>query len=138
MVIFPGNIFIAMIATALTELLGSLLYCPRYTAIYGKFEMINSSGFDDVDRRTKCPISLPSLHQECKFDFYTIPVNTGRKINVHKMFRRRPGRLLNVLCTFSLRPVSTEILVDLENFLYNKIFSNKPQIKSRKCNSFSA
>ena len=124
MVIFPGNIFIAMIATALTELLGSLLYCPRYTAIYGKFEMINSSGFDDVDRRTKCPISLPSLHQECKFDFYTIPVNTGRKINVHK--------------TFSLRPVSTGILVDLGNFLYNKIFSNKPQIKSRKCNSFSA
>ena len=124
MVIFPGNIFIAMIATALTESLGSLLHCPRYTAIYGKFEMINSSGFDDVDRRTKCPISLPSLHQECKFDFYTIPVNTGRKINVHK--------------TFSLRPVSTGILVDLGNFLYNKIFSNKPQIKSRKCNSFSA
>ena len=35
------------------------------------------------------------------------PVDTGRKLNVHKMFRRRPGRLLNVLCTFSLRPVST-------------------------------
>ena len=124
MVIFPRNIFIAMIATALTEPLGSLLYYPRYTAIYGKFEMINSSVFDDVDRRTKCPISLPSLHQEFKFDFYTSLRNTGRKINVHK--------------TFSLRPVFTGILVDLGNFLYNKIFSNKPQIKSRKCNSFSA
>ena len=35
------------------------------------------------------------------------PVDTGRKLNVHKTFRRRPGRLLNVLCTFNLRPVST-------------------------------
>ena len=34
------------------------------------------------------------------------PVDTGRKLNVHKTFRRRPGRLLNVLCTFNLRPVS--------------------------------
>ena len=36
------------------------------------------------------------------------PVDTGRKLNVHKTFRRRPGRLLNVLCTFNLCPVSTE------------------------------
>ena len=35
------------------------------------------------------------------------PVDTGRKLNVHKTFRRRPGRLLNVLCSFNLRPVST-------------------------------
>ena len=35
------------------------------------------------------------------------PVDTGRKLNVHEMFRRRPGRPLNVLCTFNLRPVST-------------------------------
>ena len=35
------------------------------------------------------------------------PVDTGRKLNVHKTFRRRRGRLLNVLCTFNLRPVST-------------------------------
>ena len=34
-------------------------------------------------------------------------VDTGCKLNVHKTFRRRPGRLLNVLCTFNLRPVST-------------------------------
>ena len=31
---------------------------------------------------------------------------TRRKLNVHKTFRRRPGRLLNGLCTFNLRPVS--------------------------------
>ena len=34
------------------------------------------------------------------------PVDTGRKLNVYKTFRRRPGSLLNVLCTFNLRPVS--------------------------------
>ena len=34
-------------------------------------------------------------------------VDTGRKLNVHKTFRRRTGRLLNVLCTFHLRHVST-------------------------------
>ena len=40
------------------------------------------------------------------------PVDTGRKLNVHKTLRRRPGRpgrLLNVLCTFNLRPVSRGI-----------------------------
>ena len=36
------------------------------------------------------------------------PVDTGRKLKVHKTFRRRPRRLLNVLCTFNLCPVSTE------------------------------
>ena len=35
-----------------------------------------------------------------------IPVDTGRKLNVHKTFRRRPGRLLNVLYTFNLRPAT--------------------------------
>ena len=35
------------------------------------------------------------------------PVDTGHKLDVHKTFRRRPGRLLKVLCTFNLRPVST-------------------------------
>ena len=34
------------------------------------------------------------------------PVDTERKLNVHTTFRRSPGRL-NVLSTFSLRPVST-------------------------------
>ena len=40
-----------------------------------------------------------------------IPIDTGRKLNVHKKFRRCPGRLLNVLCTFNLRPVYTGILI---------------------------
>ena len=39
----------------------------------------------------------------------SVPVDAGRKLNVHRTFRRRPGRLLNVLCTFNLRPVSTRV-----------------------------
>ena len=34
------------------------------------------------------------------------PVDTGHKLNVHRTFRKRPGRLLNVLYTFNLRPLS--------------------------------
>ena len=41
--------------------------------------------------------------------FIEIPVDTGRKLNVHKTFRRCSGHFLNVLCTFNLRPVSTGI-----------------------------
>ena len=37
--------------------------------------------------------------------------DTGRKLNVHKKFSRRLGRLLNVFCAFSLRPVSTGLVV---------------------------
>ena len=49
------------------------------------------------------------------------PVDTWRKLNVHKTFRRRPGRLLNVLYTFNLRPVSAGLGVSnvfLEFHLY--------------------
>ena len=35
------------------------------------------------------------------------PVDAERKLNGHKAFRRPPGPLLNVSCTFNLRPVST-------------------------------
>ena len=45
--------------------------------------------------------------------FFYNPLNTGRKLNVHKTFRKRPGHLvnvlclMNVLCTFNLCPVSS-------------------------------
>ena len=51
-----------------------------------------------------------------------IPADTGRKLNVHKTFRRRPGCLLNVLCTFNLRPVSTE-MVACSSSKIKKIFT---------------
>ena len=39
-------------------------------------------------------------------EFRDSPVDTGRKSNVHKMIRRRPGHLMKVFCTFNLCPVS--------------------------------
>ena len=51
-----------------------------------------------------------------------IPVDTGRKLNVHKKIRRRLGRLLNILCTFNLRPVSTGILLH-ENYDKHEYFN---------------
>ena len=41
---------------------------------------------------------------------YLFPAYTGHKSNVHKTVRRRPGRLLIVLCTFKLRPVSVGLV----------------------------
>ena len=38
---------------------------------------------------------------------YYLQVDTERKLNVYMAFRRRPRRLLNVLCTFHLHPRST-------------------------------
>ena len=45
------------------------------------------------------------------------PIDTVCKLNGHKMFRRRPGRFLNVLCAFNLRSVSRRILLSKERFL---------------------
>ena len=56
-----------------------------------------------------------------------IPLGTGRKLNVHKTFRRCPGCLLNVLCTFNLRPVSRGMLStaysELSLFRYIQVYS---------------
>ena len=40
--------------------------------------------------------------------FDDAPLDTGRKSNLHITFRRRPGRLLNVLCTFNLNGMKIE------------------------------
>ena len=58
----------------------------------------------------------------------SFPVDTGRKLNIHNMFRRRPGRLLNVLCMFNLRPVSTGLVI----FIFN-IFVKAWATKNRLC-----
>ena len=54
------------------------------------------------------------------------PVDTGRKLNVHKTFRICPGRLLNVLCTFSLRSVSTGKTNWVVFFLTRETFTRFP------------
>ena len=58
------------------------------------------------------------------------PVDTGRKLNQHKKSRRRPGRLLNVLCTLNLRSVSMGECIDdrktIQLFLERFIFPLSP------------
>ena len=49
-------------------------------------------------------------HASQRFKISLLPVDTRRKLNVHKTFRRRLERLLDVLCTFNVRPVSTGLL----------------------------
>ena len=56
-----------------------------------------------------------------------IPVDRGRKLNVHKTFRRHPGRLLDALSTFNLRPVS----IGMEQSTLSKAFDrsmNTPSV----------
>ena len=43
-----------------------------------------------------------------KKDVSRNPLDTGRKLSVHKTLKRCLGRLLNVFCTFNLSPVSRE------------------------------
>ena len=50
-------------------------------------------------------------------------MDTGRKLNIHKTFRRRPGCLLNVLCTFNIRFVSTGLLSSYLIKSVSKIFN---------------
>ena len=57
--------------------------------------------------------------------YQTFPVNTGLKLNVHKTFRRCPERLLNVLCAFNLRPVSTGLSTILKTLTYSRLFKRK-------------
>ena len=52
--------------------------------------------------------SLPALKLVHDYLSNRNPVDTGRKLDVYKTSIRLPGRLLYVLCTFNLRPVSTE------------------------------
>ena len=61
-----------------------------------------------VDRSIEIPrLVFVNFEASLSLNMREDPVDTGSKLNVHKTFRKRPGRLLNVLCTFNLRPVST-------------------------------
>ena len=66
-----------------------------------------------------------------------IPVDTGRKLNVYTMFRRHPGRLLNVLCTFNLLPVSAALLAfKLTVFTYGSVKNLVTTTSFNQFNSF--
>ena len=51
-------------------------------------------------------------------------MDTGRKLNVHKAFRRCLGRLLNVLCTLNLRPVHRGICFEHLNIMKTMTISD--------------
>ena len=53
------------------------------------------------------------------------PLDTGLALNVHKSFKRRPGRLLNVLSTFNLPTVSR----GLQNEKYTAEFRRTQKIR---------
>ena len=63
--------------------------------------------FSSFNNEEKIKVQTLQYKRITTRDNSNFPVDTGRKLNVHKTFRRRPGRLLNVLCMFNLRPVST-------------------------------
>ena len=60
----------------------------------------------------------------------SFPVDTGRKFNVGKTLRRRPGDLLNVFCMFNLPPVSPglkrAVTSICEVFVFLFVFANCP------------
>ena len=60
-----------------------------------------------------------------------ILLDTGRKWNVHKTFRRCLGRLHNVLFTFNLPPVSTGTTFALKIFRRIRVFMEKRRIKTQ-------
>ena len=76
----------------------------KFRKIYNKTPA-SESLFDKLQSNFRTTAS-----EDLKF-MTRFPVDTGRKLNVQKMFRRRPRRLLNVLCTFNLRPVSMGLAV---------------------------
>ena len=45
----------------------------------------------------------------------TLDIRHSDHLNIHKTFRTRPGRLLNVLCMFNLRPMSTGLDVKFKS-----------------------
>ena len=56
-------------------------------------------------------------------EYEMIPVDTGRKLNVHKKFSRRPGRLLNALGTFNLCPVSMGEVLSTFYQIYQRVLN---------------
>ena len=86
-------------------------------------EKLWSSGIFRLYRKRVCAVLVSQLLTLSTFRLILssrlYPVDTGRKLNVHKAFRRRPGRLLNVLCMLNLRPVSTGVLFLLKTLNMN-------------------
>ena len=77
----------------------------EYRKIRTRKNFPRSDYFKDAFVAISVPLTIRTTPLASERDMF--PVDTGRKLNVHKKFRKRPGCFLNVLCTFNLRPVST-------------------------------
>ena len=71
-----------------------------------RFESRDESLKDLRQAVKRSKVSLLVLCNNLDSSYVEQPLDTERKLNVHKTFRRRPERLLNILCTFNLCHVS--------------------------------
>ena len=70
--------------------------------------------------KTPCTLRILKNIEEKNFIFKSIfyPLDKERKLNLHKIFKKCPRRLLKILYTFNLHPVSREcVLLFLFPFL---------------------
>ena len=90
-----GKVIIKAIIARITESLSYQVWVSLGGLFYLSFYRV---------RLINCPYN--GFNSVWLMEYLSYPVDTGLKLNVHKTFIRRPGRLLNVLCTFNLRPVT--------------------------------
>ena len=95
-----GKVIIKAIIARITESLSYQVWISLGGLFYLSFYRV---------RLINCPYN--GFNSVWLMEYLSYPVDTGLKLNVHKTFIRRPGRLLNVLCTFNLRPVSTAFIL---------------------------
>ena len=74
---------------------------------YAWATMTTYSKVHEIGFMCKRYVSSLMFNRQVREILLIIPMDTGRKLNVHKTFRWCPGRLRNVLCTSNLRPLST-------------------------------
>ena len=70
------------------------LFCFDFDVTFGDFLGLSPSKKNCVIFLIENPLKMMKNASH--------PVDKGRKLNVHKTFTRRPGRLLKVLCTFNV------------------------------------
>ena len=110
---------------------GVLKVCSKFTGEHSCLSVISinlQSNFIEITLRHQCsPVNLLhvfrtpfrkntsgclllhdwfSYKNSRKIKVLSLSLDTRRNLNVRKTFRRHPGSLLNILCTFNLLPVS--------------------------------
>ena len=74
-------------------------------------------------QRTQLLLPAIALGRQVEVD--KIALDTGHKFNLHQTFRKRPVRVLNVLCEFDLPPGSSGVFavqINVNNVVYYNNF----------------